>query len=297
MNDIYYYIYVIFKTIIKYTPSSVRYYLLKMLGYVFYLVDRKRGKIARVNLDLAFGDTMSETEKKKIIKKVHENLIFNMADFVINQDITKDELLSKVKLVNPEIVEREMAEGRPVIAITAHYGNWELMPFVFANRFGPMNIVGRALDSSKMDEVLRAARERFSIRLFDKKGAMRGLISTLKEGHSVGLLVDQNTSSRDGLLIDFFGKKARHTPAAAILAKRTGYKVIPMFIRSDKRHQIYTATFYPPIPMNDSGDKKADILENVQAQAEITEKVIREKPDEWFWIHKRWKNQYEELYP
>jgi len=293
------YIYLIafntFQWIILHTPDFIKFPIIKGLARLAYFLDTKHRHIAKVNLDLAFEDSLNEKEKREIIKKVYENLLFNLADFVKNQGISKEELLSKVKFENVEIIENAKKSGKPIIFMTAHYGNWELLALAIAAKFGPLSVVGRPLDSKVMDEILKRNREQFNIELIPKKGAMRPLIKALKDRRSVGLLVDQNTTDNEGMLIDFFGKKARHTPAVAILAKRMNAVIIPAFIKTDD-HTVYTINFYTPLNMRDSGNKDQDILENIQAQANITEQVIRQKPDEWFWLHKRWKNQYASYY-
>jgi len=266
----------LFRWVVIHTPKKIKSPLIKALARLIYLLDGKHRRIARVNLDLAFGDMMSDEEKEKIIEKTYENLLFNLADFVQNQGIDKKRLLEKVEFVNEEIVKDALNSGRPVVFITAHYGNWELLPLATAAKFGPLTGVGRPLDSKVM-------------------GAMRELMKALKQGRSVGLLVDQNTAENEGLLVSFFGKEARHTPAAALLAMRMNAVIIPAFITTED-HSRYKIEYYPPLEFAGEGEKEERILKNVQAQADITEEAIRKKPDEWFWLHKRWKNRYEHLY-
>ena len=285
----------IFQWFVRHTPDFLKFPAISGLAKLAYMLNAKHRHIAKVNLDLAFEDSLSDDEKEKIIKKCYENLALNLADFVENQGISKDRLLSKVEFKNSEIVEVAKKSGKPIIFMTAHYGNWELLSLAIAAKFGALSIVGRPLDSKVMDEILKRNREQFDIELIPKKGAMRPLIKALKDGRSVGLLVDQNTTDSEGMLIDFFGKKARHTPAVAILAKRMNAIIIPAFIQTDD-HTVYTIRFYDPLEIKDSGNKDQDILENIQAQADITEQVIRQKPDEWFWFHRRWKNQYKNRY-
>ncbi|WOE71179.1 lipid A biosynthesis lauroyl acyltransferase [Hydrogenimonas thermophila] len=293
------YIYLIafntFQWIILHTPDFIKFPIIKGLARLAYFLDAKHRHIAKVNLDLAFEDSLNETEKREIIKKVYENLLFNLADFVKNQGISKEELLSKVKFENVEVIENAKKSGKPIIFMTAHYGNWELLALAIAAKFGPLSVVGRPLDSKVMNKILERNRKQFDIEVIPKKGAMRPLIKALKNGRSVGLLVDQNTSDNDGVLIDFFGKKARHTPAVSILAKRMNAIIIPAFIQTDD-HKVYTISFYTPLKIKNSGNNEEDILENIQAQANITEQVICQKSEEWFWLHKRWKNQYESYY-
>jgi len=284
-----------FRFLIRVLPRSVTYAFAKMLARLIYMFDKKHRKIAEVNLALAYGDTLSPKEKEKIIKSVYLNLVLSLVDFVRNQGISREKLLEKVTFKNDAVLEQALKAGRKVILVTAHYGNWELVALSIAAKFGKMTIIGRDLDAPRMNEILKENREQFDIELIDKTGAMKSMIAALKNDRMLGLLVDQNTAENEGLLIDFFGKPARHTPSAAILARRFDAVIIPVFMTTED-HAHYTLTFYDPIETERTEEKENDILRSVQKQATITEKVIRTKPEEWFWLHQRWKNQFEEYY-
>ncbi|HFD13936.1 MAG TPA: lipid A biosynthesis acyltransferase [Epsilonproteobacteria bacterium] len=284
-----------FKFIIWFLPDVLLRQILKLLARGLYTIDRKHRYIAKVNLDLAYEETLREEEKIDIIKATYLNLLFVLVDFVKNQGISKEKLLQKVTFHNTEAIEEALQKEQKIILVTAHYGNWELLPLSLAAQYGPLTGVGRKLDSSVMDSILNKNRKQFNIEMLEKKGAMREMISVLKNNRMLGLLVDQNTSENEGILVDFFGKPVRHTPAASILARRFDAVILPAFITSDSSSQ-YEVTFYDPIYTEKTDDKDKDILESVQKQAKITEEIIRAKPEEWFWLHKRWKNQFEEAY-
>lgn len=283
------------KFLIWIVPSQMMFFLMKGLSLFIYKIDKKHRNIAKVNLDLAYGDSLSKSEKEKIIKSTYLNLMLLMVDFIKNQGISKEKLLEKVNFENEKILTEALNHNEKIILVTGHYGNWELVPLAIAAKFGPLTGVGRKLDSEKMDKILNQNREQFNIEMLDKKGAMKEMIAVLKKNRMLGLLVDQNTSEKEGVLVDFFEKPVRHTPAAAILSKRFDARIIPAFITTND-YQNYTITFYEAFKTEKSEDNEQDILRSVQKQAKITEKVIRQKPQEWFWLHKRWKNQFEERY-
>jgi len=285
----------LFQWIVKNTPKKILNFILNIISLLAFYLDKKHKRIIKINLDFAFKDELGQKEKEKIIKKCYKNLIYNLADFVKNQGISKEELAKKVEFKNEKILIDALNKKEKIILITAHYGNWELLPLAIAAFFSPIVIVGRSLDSKIMNEILKKNREQYNIKLLDKKGAMKGLIKELKNNRIVGLLVDQNTAENEGILINFFEKLARHTPTASLLAKKFNAKIIPVFIHSDN-YEKYIITFYQPIKYNNTENSQEEIKKCTQAQASITEKVIRQKPDEWFWFHKRWKNQYEEIY-
>jgi len=295
MDKVYYISFLIFRFFVKNTPSFLLHPFLNLLYHIAYVIDKRHKKIARVNLDFAFEGRLDKKERERIVKRCYKNLVYNLADFVKNQGISAEELKKKIKIENEHYVKEALKKGEKIIFITAHYGNWELAALVIGAFFAPLTGVGRKLDSSIMNKILKKNREQFDIEMLDKKGAIKGLMKALKEGRAVGLLVDQNTAEDEGILVDFFGKKARHTPSAALLARKFDALIIPLFIKTYD-FKTYTVTFYEPIKTSKSEDQKRDIFLSTQAQAAVTERVIREKPDEWFWFHRRWKNQYEHIY-
>ncbi|MGA1941297.1 lipid A biosynthesis lauroyl acyltransferase [Arcobacter sp. YIC-310] len=295
MDNIYLFIFYVFRFFIKFTPKFIINPILNFLSFFIYSIDKKHRKIAEVNLDLAYENKISKKEKTNIIKKCYRNLVYTLADFIKNQGATKEEILEKVSFENSQILENAIRENKKIIIVTAHYGNWELLSLSIAAKFTPLSIVGRDLDSEVMNKILTKNREQFDIELLSKSGAMKGMVKSLKSSRPVGLLVDQNTKDNEGILIDFFGKKARHTPSVAVLAKKFDALIIPAFIQNND-YNNFVVKFFKPIEIDNTNDKEEDIRKCVQAQADITQKIIEDKPEEWFWLHQRWKNQYESLY-
>ncbi|WP_428023810.1 lipid A biosynthesis lauroyl acyltransferase [Arcobacter sp.] len=295
MDKIYLFLFTGFRFLIIYTPHVILYTILDFLSYILFSINKKHRKIAKANLDLAYEDTISEDEKNEIIKGCYKNLVYTLADFIRNQGATKEEVLSKVTFKNESFLTKLIKENRKIIIMTAHYGNWELLSLAIAAKLTPLSIVGRDLESDVMNKILTKNREQFDVELLSKTGAMKGMVQALKKNRPVGILVDQNTKNEEGILIDFFGKKARHTPSAAVLAKKFDAVIIPAFIKSID-NENYEIEFFESFEVSNSEDKEKDILECVQKQADITEQVIRSKPNEWFWLHQRWKNQYEHIY-
>lgn len=295
MDKVYLYTFYIFKFFIRYTPKIILNILLNSLAWIIYKLDFKHRKIAKVNLDLAYENSINELEKENIIRACYKNLTYTLADFVKNQGITRDELLAKVSFKHEEYLTEAIKNKQKIIILAAHYGNWELLGLAISAKFIPMTTVGRELDSEVMNEILESNRKQHNMNVISKHGAMKGMIKALKKDEAVGILVDQNTKNEEGVLINFFGKVARHTPSVALIAKRFDALIIPAYITTDD-YEKYVIEFYESFQFIDTGDKEKDILNCVQQQADITQRVIEKKPQEWFWLHQRWKNQYEYLY-
>jgi len=132
------------------------------------------------------------------------------------------------------------------------------------------------------------------MRLFEKRGAIRHLSKALKNGESISLMIDQNVKAKDGIVVTFFGKDVRQTPAPAFLARKYDALIIPLLIHPTQ--QGYRITFYEPIEVAHSDDAEADIHEATQQQALWLEREIRRAPEHWFWCHRRWKAEYAHIY-
>ena len=295
MDKLYLIIFYIFQFFVKNIPDFLMNPVLDFIAWLIFVFDKKHRKIIKINLDFAYGKSMEEKEKTRIIKKCYKNLVYFLADFVKNQGITKDELSKKVTFENKEVLENAVKENKKIILITAHYGNWELIALCIGAFFDKVTGVGRALEGKTINNILKRNREQFDIKMLDKQGAMKGMIKALKQGRILGLLVDQNTAEKEGVVVDFFEKKARQSHSTAILSRKFGAVIIPVFITTDD-YKNYKITFYDKITPVKSEDINKDILELTQKQSDAMEKAIRNKPDEWFWFHKKWKNQYEEIY-
>ncbi len=276
-------------------PYKIKLNLIGFLAKVAKFFDKKRTFTAKANLDLAFGDSLSENEKQKIIYKTYENLIAVGFDTVCNQGATKEQILSKVRFHNEDILKDALKSGKKIIFLTAHYGNWELGTLAIAAKYTPIAVVGRPLDNSYLNTILTATREQFGVTMIPKKRATKAMIKALLKNTPVGLVVDQNTRTKDGILIEFFGKETRHTPSAAILARKFDALVIPVY-SSTNDYKVWDITFYKPLEVIKSDDIDRDIHQMVQLQADITQNIITKKPDEWLWLHQRWKNRYPQIY-
>lgn len=281
-------LYYFLKFLIFITPKSALKALLNAISALFYKFDKKHTKIMRVNLKMC-GYEGSEAEK--IIKSCYKNFTYFGLNFLKNQGASKEEILSQVRFENAQMVQNALNSGKALIFQTAHYGNWELMSIACAAHFGvSISVVGRSLDSAIMNKILSKNRTRFNIELIDKSGAARGVLNALKNGRVVGMLVDQNTAAKDGIECKFFGKKILHTPAASIFAQKLNALIVPTFVHQDG--EISVISFYEPIKF----DENSSIQSATQAQSDATERVIRQKPDEYFWMHKKFKHFYESAY-
>ena len=292
-------LYYALRFLVKIAPKCVLKGFLKSLASAFYHLDKKHTNIMRVNLKMCFA-SLKDDEIERLIKKNYYNFALFGAEFLLNQNTTKEQILSKISFENEELFNSVLSQNRPIIVQTAHYGNWELFSLAMAARYGAVSIIGRALDSAKMNEILSANRTRFDIELIEKKSAVKQALKALNNRRLLGILVDQNTAKNEGLECEFFSYKIMHTHAASVFASKSGAIIIPAFIeRDNSKDDSFKIVFYEPIDMqvlSQNHSKEGAIRLATQAQSDATAAQISKKPDEYFWMHKKFKCFYENSY-
>ena len=283
------------KFLIFILPSSLQNMLAKFLAFAFMKLKKKRFHIVMTNLDLAFGETKTKEEKLEIAKKCYYNFAKYLGiNFILNQNTTKQKILKQVVFKNEHFLLDAIRSDRPIIVTTAHFGQWEIFGLAVAAHFGPSSVLGRKLDSSVMDKILRANRAQFDVELIDKNGGAKNILKALKARRIVGILVDQNTAPKDGIKVQFFGKDVLHTPAASVLAQKTNALIINAFIYQ-KGENLNEICFEQPIDIS-TFDKEDAVQKATQMQCSACEEMVRARPEEYFWFHQRFKRFYENEY-
>jgi Kdo2-lipid IVA lauroyltransferase/acyltransferase len=243
------------------------------------LVPRLR-RIALQNLTMA-----GFSNPRQIADGIFLSIARLLATFARLPRLTPQNISSLIRYDGLENFESALARGRGVLVATAHLGNWELSAFAHAWMTAPMYIVVRPLDNPLLDIFVESYRALSGNHIIEKKDAARGILKALKVGDAVGILIDQNTTLDQGVFIDFFGTKACAGTAFAKLAHHSGAAVVPGFALWSHEEQRYILRFYPEISMS------GDVVEDTQRIHSQLESVIRQYPDQWLWIHRRWKTR------
>jgi KDO2-lipid IV(A) lauroyltransferase len=269
--------------------------LTAFLADLWYRLDRRHREIVRRNLAFAYGSELSAEERERLAREVFRNFLRFAWEMVELMFAPLSRLKKKVIIVGNEHYEEALSQGRGLIAIAVHAGNWEYTVMGYGLQYRPVAVVARELDQPLARRSARYLRERCGNWMVNKQKGLKDILAHLKQNRVVGIVIDQNTTTEGGLLVDFFGKPARTTPVAAILARRRDIPVLPSFSRRlpDGRHLMI---FLPPIPMQKTSDPEADIQRHLQEQSLAVEAWVRAEPSQWLWLHRRWKNQFPELY-
>ena len=249
------------------------------------LVPAKRRKMATDNVVQCLGVSEQEAER---IAKASWVRFGPMAFEVLRFPRFKGRLHERVELEGLDEVKKLLALGRGVVFATSHCGNWELLGGALAEAGVPLVAVGMKQKESGSDRFITENRSLVGMHV-TYKNDVREMFRMLKEGWAIGLLMDQDVSARDGIVIDWFGRPTNFAQGPATLARHQGLPIIPIYITRlpDGRHR---GIIHAPIPVSRTKDKKADILEATRAVGRVLEEHIRRHPEEWFWLHDRWKS-------
>lgn len=278
--------------------DKIFFYNVKFLSFLFKIFDRRRRKDCLINLNLAFGDSLPQCEKNRILNRAYDNFAFVILNAARLICMPKEKYIAKFRVHNENLISDLIAKGNFVF-ITAHYGDWEGTARYVAHKHKEisLSVVGRLTQFDSVNNLMEKSRQKFGSHFLDRRGVGRKLVALLKDKRNViGLVIDQNMALGEGIWVKFFGKEVSHTAAAATLARKYKIPIICAYMRLNADYSLYDLYFEKVCDAVITSDSKADILAMTQAQSDFTEKIIREKPDEWFWFHKRFKGKYRALY-
>ncbi len=244
------------------------------------------------NLELAFPE-MDERERERILRGCFTSLGRLLGEFSQFPRATPESLRRIVECQGLENLQAARAHGRGVILFTGHLGAWELSSFALSAFGYPLSFLVRRIDNPRVEQMIEETRTRFGNRSIDKRAAMRPMLRTLRAGGTLGTLVDLNTQPHEGIFVDFFGIPASTTSGLAALALRTGAAVLPVFVPWDEKQQRFTLRIDPPLTITPTGNQTEDIRQLTSLFTSVVESYVRQYPEQWLWIHKRWNTRPE----
>ena len=262
------------------------------VGAVAHLVLPHLRRHAEANLRLALPE-FDEQRRADIKRGVFRNLGRLLGEVSQFHKLNRANIEQVVVYDGLQNYLEAVALGRGVILLTGHIGAWELSVYAHSIYGHPMSFLARRVDNPLVEQLAESYRARFGNRSIDKKGSVREVLKTLKSGGVVGILADLNTSREEGVFCDFFGVEACATAGVATLALRTGAVVLPGYLIWDEKARIHRLHFEPPVETIDTGNQKEDVIANTARYAKVLESIIRRHPDQWLWIHRRWRTRPE----
>lgn len=270
-------------------PATAREFCAVCLGRLLFSIDRQHRRVAIANLSRAFKKEKSGEQIRMIAREVFVNLFRIFFETAWSINLPECKFPRYFHIWGQSDYQQAYARGKGVLLLGAHFGNWEIQ-MIIGHMIGmPMHVVYRTLDADFLDRFVEEYRSRFgAVMISNQRSAMRKIYAALKKGYPVGMLMDQGVDFDDGAFVDFFGHRAATNTGMALLALRSGAPVVPFFLI--RRPNGFHAVFGPELDLIKTGDRTKDIEDNTQLYTHVIEAYARKYPDQWFWVHQRWKN-------
>jgi Kdo2-lipid IVA lauroyltransferase/acyltransferase len=250
----------------------------------------KLRKTAIFNLQIAFPD-WTEAHRRATLRGMIRNLGWMAAEFARFPHYNKQNIENVILLDGHENFLAGLQRGKGVLYLTGHIGAWELSSFAHALYGFPLHYIARPLDHPRLDALINRYRGLSGNLPIFKNESARVMLKILKEAGTIGILADQNTMPEEGVFVDFFGKSACTSTGIARVALHTDAAVVPGYAYWDAKLRKYRLRFKPPLELVRTGDTEHDVIENTQRFAKVIEEIIRRHPEQWVWVHARWKTR------
>jgi Kdo2-lipid IVA lauroyltransferase/acyltransferase len=260
------------------------------IGALAFLAVPRLRRVGLRNLELAFPAT-SAAERNRILRTLYRNLGWLLAEFCQMADYTPESTQSFVRYEGLENYLEACDRQRGVLILTGHLGAWELSSFYHSLMGHPMSMVIRRLDNPKVDQLVNGIRCLHGNQVLHKDDFARGLLTAMRNGETVGILMDTNMTPPQGVFVDFFGTPACTASGLARVAMRTEAAVLPGFLTWREEEKKYVLEFGECLELVHSGDDEQDMVANTQLCTTAIEAWVRRYPEQWLWVHRRWKTR------
>ena len=295
MKKLVYKLFLVVVFILRKMPRFLRRAFFRFIATCGYLFAKGTNRIIETNLNFVFNNSLSRDEIKEIQKYSYFNMVLWVQSLIENLDVSDEELKRTVEIENEEILLNLKKENKPIILISAHYGNMEMLSCYINKFIMPLHQVARESNFKEIDEFIVKAREASGSKIVFRDGALKKLVKAIMKKEAISLIIDQNINSRDGEEVDFLGKKAYQSASSASLARKFDAVIVPLAIFNKDEYKYKIKIYEPIIPVKTDNEKE-DVKLISQLEANAISAIIYEDKKQWFWPHKRFKSHYREIY-
>ncbi|HKD84744.1 MAG TPA: lysophospholipid acyltransferase family protein [Terriglobales bacterium] len=261
-----------------------------LIGKLVYYLHPRLRRVGRRNLEMAFPGK-SPAERRQILRGVYISLGRLLGEACLFPTYTRENSSEIATYQGFENFEAAEKRGKGVLLLTAHLGGWEVGSFFHSLQGHPMHIVVRPLDNPHVDALVSRYRSLHGNTMIGKQEFARGLISAMRRNETVGILMDTNMTPPQGVFVDFFGIPACSASGLARIALHSDATVVPAFTIWDAALRKYRVEFDRAVELAHTGDEEADAVANTARFTKAIESYIRRYPDQWLWVHRRWKTR------
>ena len=262
----------------------------RRFGSLFYYLDWEHRSVALQNLHIAFGQEKSERERKAIAKRTFQNFGMMAIEFFRIPGMNTEDFKKKVSFEGLDEALKLLEKKKGGLLLIGHFGNWELMALMSKVIGNPILVIAKPINQKGVDRWITEIRKVTGLELIPPENATQKVVQALSQNRLVGILIDQRAKRSRGVWADFFGRKVPTAPGLAVMAMRSGAPVVPVFIVRDgfQKHRLLIKE---PIELVLTGDIQKDVEINTQRFTDTLEAMIRQYPDQWLWIHRRWERK------
>jgi KDO2-lipid IV(A) lauroyltransferase len=281
----------IFGFFINLLPEGFALWIGRQLGNLMYSLDVKHRKIAIQNLHLAFGQEKSEEERRSIARKNFQNLGMMAIEFFQIPKMDMETYRRKVEVEGLDKVLKVLEQNRGALLLLGHFGNWELMVPMSRIIQKPILAIAKPIKGNPwLERWIMQSRERIGLEIIPPVNATQKVVQGLSENKIVAILFDQRGKRSKGIWAYFFGRKVPTTPGLAVMAIKSNAPVLPVFMVREgfEKHRLIVRD---PLELIHTGDFRQDVEANTQLFNRVLESIIRQYPDQWLWIHRRWERK------
>ncbi len=259
----------------------------RVIGWLGYYAAVQRRRIALANLRRAYPEK-DEAWVRRTARQCFQHLLMVITENIKTFRYSPQQIAAGTRQHGLENIRAASAAGKGVLGLSLHIGNWEWMSLAAGETYQPLFVVARTLDWPVIDKIVNDWRAKTGNSSIPRRNALRRILTLLRQGETVGILLDQSTDWYEGVWVDFFGRPACTVKLLARLAIATGAAVVPIYNyrAADGKLDVY---YEPPISTIDTGNPLQDVWDNTQNYSRILEEIIRRRPEQWMWMHRRWK--------
>lgn len=269
--------------------------LSNVIGRIWFACDKTHRRIVLKNLHLAFSGEKTDREISQLAIHIFQNISRIIFEIGWSMELRQEDFSRYFSIKGLSNLQRAYQKKKGVLLLTGHFGNWELLAVIAAMIESPVHVLYRPLDIEPIDVWLHKYRSRYGSTMIPNTRSMRKIFRVLKNGGIVSLLMDQNVDWYEGVFVDFFGQRACTNSGMALLALKTEAAVVPVFLA--RQGFGFVVEFGEELPFVRTGDKRQDIETNTQKYNYVLESIIRRYPEQWFWVHQRWKTKPYQPWP
>jgi KDO2-lipid IV(A) lauroyltransferase len=283
-------IFISYITSIKLSPFFMQSLHRATLNILFKVLSRRHSRIVSENLQMAFPEKTADeikTLKRRIYK--HFSTIFTQIIYLYVKQ-NPEKTLPDIQIRNSQALEDILNRGKGVILFSAHFGNWELVPFIISRKLKrKTHNVARIMDNPLIEKRVIRFREYMGSRIIHKKGSIKTILKELKNNQIIGMIIDQNTLPEEGVFVDFFSRKVCAIPSVSMLHLKRNIPIVPVFIHYEPDKIVFEIS--DEVSFQKSGNFEDDLVRLTQYCNTLIEQKVRQYPEQWLWFHQRWKSK------